>query len=365
MTADDEGHRTLSAETDDAAHPTFRQPPAGHRVRRPRTGDLPRIAALYSRAAVRSRHGTTGRGALRDEDDLRRTWDARRDDALIVESGGADREVVGYLEFHEDRDPWTATLDLYAEGRVDPRADARLVGEFLLGRAHDRAVVAARRAHAADPEVVARLRTTVVDPDAATLRWFTERGLTEERHLLRLRIDVGDRSPPPRWPHGVRSRSADEVDDVAVHAALVASFDDHHLGATDDVDDWRAVRVRTGRVVQSQSLVAVTQPATGDGTDDRDGGEEVVGVALGRLAGDADPGLGIITDLGVRPAWRGRGIATALLRAAFRRFAALGAVRVALEVDDVTLDGALRLYERAGMEVVHHVIVLTTEPLGP
>ena len=58
------------------------------------------------------------------------------------------------------------------------------------------------------------------------------------------------------------------------------------------------------------------------------------------------------------PAHRGAGLATALLRTCFQQFAHLGVERVGLEVDDVTLDGALRLYERAGMEVVHHTVVL-------
>ncbi len=113
------------------------------------------------------------------------------------------------------------------------------------------------------------------------------------------------------------------------------------------------MRLRTGRVDLAASLVAVTD----DG--------EVVGVSLGRLEGPRDPGAALVTDLGVVPAWRGRGLATALLRASFRRFAELGAVRVSLRVDDVTLDGALRLYERAGMEVVHHAVVLTTGPIDP
>lgn len=349
----------VPVEHDEATHPTYRPAPTGTTVRRPTDADLPRIAALYERVAVRSRHGTTGQGALRTEDDLRRTWEARHDDALVVvRTEGAELEdvdgeddedqlVVGYLEFHEDVDPWTPALDLYAEGRVDPRVDARTVAEFLFGRALDRAHRAARR----HPDLPTSLRTTVVDPSPATIRWFEEHGLVPERHLLRLRIDVGAGTPAPDWPAGVHGVPADALPDDEVHAALVAAFADHHLGATDDLDDWRAVRLRTGRVDLAASLAAVTD----DG--------QVVGVSLGRLEGPRDPGAGLVTDLGVVPAWRGRGVATALLRASFRRFAALGAVHVALGVDDVTLDGALRLYERAGMEVVHHAIVLTTGPL--
>lgn len=326
-------------EPNDAADPSYRQPPTPFVVRRPQDADLEHIATLYRRAAPRGPDGSTGRGALRTDRDLRRTWRERRNDALVVERDGA---IVAYLEFDEQLDPWTPRLETYAEGRVDPAAGSRGIGGFLLGRAIDRA----QRAAAANPELPVVLRTTLVDPLPETVDWFTDRGMAPERHLLQLRIDLTADLPHPHWPRGTAGVRADEVELAALHGAMVEAFADHHLGATDDLDTWRELAVERGRVQLWASVAAVDDEAT------------PIGLALGHVGGEGDPGLGVIVELGVVPAWRGRGLATALLRAAFQRFAGLGVQRVGLEVDDVTLDGALRLYQRAGMEVVHHTVVL-------
>lgn len=325
----------------------YRPPPAGFRVRRPTDADLAGIAALYERAARRGPDGTTGRGALRTESDLRRTWVERRNDALLVESEAGDAQVVGYLEFHETADPWTPSLDLYAEGRVDPDTRDRGVGAFLLGRARDRAARAAAR-HA---DVATRLRTTVVDPTADTLAWFVRRGMAPVRHMLQLRLDLDRELPTPSFPARVHPVVGAELPLPALHGVLVSSFADHHLGVTEDLELWRTVAVERGRVDLSVSPVAVDE----DGT--------LLGLALARVGSDGEPGLGVISDLGVVPDARGGGLATALLRETFRRLADAGADRVGLEVDDVTMDGALRLYQRAGMDIVHHTVVLASDEL--
>lgn len=329
-------------EPNDAADPSYLQPPPGFAVRRPEDDDLERIADLYRRAAPRSAQGTTGRGALRTGRDLRRTWEQRRNDALVVTR---DDRVVGYVEFDEELDPWTPAVEAYAEGRVDPDAAGAGVGTFLERRVVDRAAAIARH----NPRLPVVLRTTLVDPRPATLAWFEGRGFTSERHMLQLRIDLTADLPAPQWPDGTRGVRADEVELSELHATLVEAFADHHLGATDDLETWRELAVERGRVQLWASVAAVDD----DGTP--------VGVALGHVGREGDPGLGVIAELGVVPAWRGRGLATAVLRASFQRFAGLGVQRVGLEVDDVTLDGALRLYERAGMEVVHHTVVLAMD----
>lgn len=56
--------------------------------------------------------------------------------------------------------------------------------------------------------------------------------------------------------------------------------------------------------------------------------------------------------LGVRPLWRRRGLAKALLRHSFRDFRDRGATRVGLGVDGENTTGAVRLYEHVGMRVV-------------
>jgi ribosomal protein S18 acetylase RimI-like enzyme len=62
-------------------------------------------------------------------------------------------------------------------------------------------------------------------------------------------------------------------------------------------------------------------------------------------------GVGWIGELGVWPAWRGRGVGAALLARGFEHLASLGLREVRLNVDLENETGALRLYERQGMRI--------------
>jgi ribosomal protein S18 acetylase RimI-like enzyme len=74
--------------------------------------------------------------------------------------------------------------------------------------------------------------------------------------------------------------------------------------------------------------------------------------------------MGWVKSVGVRRNWRGRGIASALLRHAFAEFYRRGTRKVALTVDAESLTGALRIYERAGMRVVRRKEIFE-KPLQP
>ena len=66
-------------------------------------------------------------------------------------------------------------------------------------------------------------------------------------------------------------------------------------------------------------------------------------------AGARSPSSDGSARLGVRPAWRRRGLGEALLRSAFAELFTRGHRRVGLGVDTENVSGALRLYERVGM----------------
>lgn len=76
------------------------------------------------------------------------------------------------------------------------------------------------------------------------------------------------------------------------------------------------------------------------------------GVAICRPAQHGDPNSGWISELGVLPEHRRRGLAAALLTHAFAELARRGRVRARLGVDAESTTGAVRLYERVGMSVV-------------
>jgi ribosomal protein S18 acetylase RimI-like enzyme len=62
-------------------------------------------------------------------------------------------------------------------------------------------------------------------------------------------------------------------------------------------------------------------------------------------------GGGYVGAIGVRPPWRGRGLAKVLLQRTFFEFWRRGSRRVSLDVDAQNPTGATHLYERAGMHV--------------
>ncbi len=62
-----------------------------------------------------------------------------------------------------------------------------------------------------------------------------------------------------------------------------------------------------------------------------------------------DPAVGYVAALGVRRAYRRRGIAEALLRTSFGQIHTRGGAGVSLHVDTQSTTGATRVYERAGM----------------
>ncbi len=69
--------------------------------------------------------------------------------------------------------------------------------------------------------------------------------------------------------------------------------------------------------------------------------------------------------LGVRPDWRGRRLAPALLAAAMRAFAADGMQKAGLDVDTGNASGALRLYEGMGYRVEHTSVTWAVDGDGP
>jgi ribosomal protein S18 acetylase RimI-like enzyme len=68
--------------------------------------------------------------------------------------------------------------------------------------------------------------------------------------------------------------------------------------------------------------------------------------------------------LGVRPDWRGRRLAPALLAAALRAFATDGMQKAGLGVDTANASGALRLYEGMGYAVEHTSVTWAVEGTG-
>ncbi len=322
---------------DDPRARDLRLPPAGLRLARATWEDLGRVTALYQRVE----RDRAGRASTRSED-VRFRWlghGGPGEDTLLVLDGG---ELVAYAEFHEDTDPWTEQLDLYTEGRVDPAHAGRGIATFLLRRAEDRAIRAAARAG----QRSAILRTAVVDGDAAALAWHHRRGFRPVRHFLQMRLDLGSPPPVPVWPPGVTVRAVARDELAAVWDVHQRAFADLATSVPAAFPSWREQRVERDPAFDlSLWFLAVVE-------------DEPVGVCLARATTPEAAEIGDVRDLGVVPSWRRRGVAMALLRTALQAFWQRGLTGAALEVDDVTLEGAVALYRAAGMQVVRRTDVM-------
>lgn len=311
------------------------------RLRRPRPEDIGAVAALHA-AAERAR---TGRVRTRAED-VRIRWLGldTLDDVVLVEHPDAHPTLVGIGEYAVELDLLDEATVVHVEGQVHPDWAGRGIATLLLDRADGRARHAAEAA-GTDAAVV---RTTVVDGDDRARGWFSRRGFVPVRHLLEMRLELDREPPAPVWPPGIHVRTfrlgRDEQRAWATHRV---AFDDvpTHLPLT--FEEWVEDRIlRDPAFDPSLTFLATTDE------------QQVVGLAVCRAGADGAAEEGFVRDLGVVPEWRGTGVGMALLLHALATFRGRGLTGAALEVDDVTIGAAVRLYERAGMEVTHRVDVV-------
>lgn len=155
--------------------------------------------------------------------------------------------------------------------------------------------------------------------------------------VLEMAVELRPPLPKPSWPPGMRRRPFDPERDAAdVHACLVEAF----AGSDERVapfEEWRPWLL--GDPSYDPALVFVAE---------HDG--EVAGMAQCWTEG-------FVKDLAVRPAYRGRGLGEALLRAVFAEFAKRAVGRVRLKVDAENPTGAVRLYRRMGMDELRRYAV--------
>jgi ribosomal protein S18 acetylase RimI-like enzyme len=94
-------------------------------------------------------------------------------------------------------------------------------------------------------------------------------------------------------------------------------------------------------------------------------GDEVIGYSLNGFFPDDEQVTGRregwVRSLGVKQAWRGRGVASALLENSFNAFIDAGLTHSMLGVDSENPTGAFGLYERLGYEVLHGTVITQLE----
>jgi mycothiol synthase len=262
---------------------------------------------------------------------LLRQWTApsvdRENDVAVVEA--PDGRLCACLTLEADP-PYTS---VFALGMVALPYHGRGIGTALVAENELRAE---RFVALADPgrRVVIHAGTLADEPRVSGL--LSARGYREVRRTQLMRIDFVREPPPPAPIAGIevrtfRSRDAEEL--FAVHRE---AFADHWGEGESTYEDFRHHLLDTPRFEDELWFLAWH-------------GGELAGYAGAREEADEDSSRGYVDILGVRRAYRRRGIGEALLRHAFQELFRRGKHGCDLHVDAQSLTGATRLYEHVGM----------------
>jgi mycothiol synthase len=295
------------------------------RVRRPTEADFDEVLELLRRSDE----------AVLPESDwtaatLREYWDEFElaDDAWVVE---VDGRIAGYADF-EAREGGR----LMGDGYVDPELRSRGVGSELLRLTEERA---SEEAAKLEGRVVLHNATLLGDDCVPNL--YERHGYEPVRTFWRMVVDL--HAPPvPRAPDGIEIRTMRPGEEEAIHQTIEEAFAGNWGHVPRPYEEF--AKRTFAREAHDPSLYWVAL----------EGGEPVA-AALTDWKREGD--WGWVNLIGVRPPWRRRGIAEALLQTAFAEFFRRGERRVGLGVDAESTTRATRLYERVGMRVFSRVAV--------
>ncbi len=179
------------------------------------------------------------------------------------------------------------------------------------------------------------LRVGCADHLEERLRFYREHGFAPVRYAYKMARSLDDPLPEHPLPAGLDLVSWSPERDRPLLDAFNEAFAGHWGLPHIDEALWR------------QFFTGVPQ-FRGDLTFLALDGAEIAGFCLNWASAGAEGPEGWIEAIGTRPAWRGRGLAAALLGQSLHRFAAAGFRRAALDVDAENPTGALRLYEKLG-----------------
>lgn len=251
-------------------------------------------------------------------------------------------DLVGYFLVYA-RSAAGDFAKIHVHGTVRPDRRGHGIGTVLV----DRMLARADEAHAEKhPHLPARITTSGRTANTGQAELLARFGLVPERWSFVMRVELADLDgAPPVLPDGLRLRTYDESLDAAMMAAHNEAFLDHpDFTPWNDVmwkqwvTDSRSFRPELSFVaVEAQRpnrVVSYVQTAEFDAHFQATGRRE-----------------GYVGKVGTLREFRGRGLASALLRHSLLAYRDAGLDEAALDVDSENPTGALGVYERAGFRV--------------
>lgn len=259
----------------------------------------------------------------------------------------AGGDLVGFFCVY----PRAAAEDVHKislEGAVRPDLRGQGIGSLLAAAMHRRALEAHAERH---PHLAALLTLSGSSTDEAQARLMAGIGLAPTRWAFTMRADLADLDldlepeAPAAPPDGLQVRRYDGSLAGAMHAAHNAAFVDHPNFTPWSDSMWRQW-VTGSRSFRPQLSFVVVDPERPDEvvayiqTNEYDAYREHTGRREAYIA-----------KVGTRREYRGRGLASLLLRRCLVEYRSAGYDEASLDVDSENPTGALSIYRRAGFEV--------------
>lgn len=225
------------------------------------------------------------------------------------------------------------------EGHVRPSHRRRGIGRELL----DRLVRVAEDLHAEHcPHLRLEPRSSSHEGNAGHTALLVSAGYVPVRWFFDMRAELDGQTPDLPIPPGLtREKYAPAVDDE-LRRTHNECFAEHWGSTPADPAYWRAHYTGSPAFAPDRAVI-LRDDATGDIA------AYVLGYDTESPTDSRDLWVG---EVGTRKAWRGRGVATAVLALVLRESRAAGYDTVTLAVDAANATGALGVYERCGFSVV-------------
>lgn len=231
---------------------------------------------------------------------------------------------------------------------VHPHYQAAQLDALLLRWGQEQAEEVMRRC---PPEARFSLRSGAQKGNAYAEAALERAGFRESRSFYDMEIEMTERPTPTPFPAGIKLRPYCHERDLPLLVDVVRDAFSDHFGYIEEPfeKDLALFRHWLNNDPHFDPELVLFPVAESTG--------EVVGCLIGLRQDYRDPAAGFVDTVGVRRAYRRRGLATAMLQHSFAMFWDRGKKKAHLDVDGESLTNAVALYERVGMRVYRRYAV--------